>query len=320
MREDLPAKIESALWGDVHSASSFATSQPLLAHYTSIEAFESILASNEIWFSNPLYMNDWEELRFGMSDCAQELLFHDGIKNACNGEDGHGKLIRAFDYFLGEFEKKHAFDTYVYCLANHDPDDHDGRLSMWRGYGANGSGVALVFKSSVIPLADEPLFMIDRVEYATTPQRREWIRDRLDRLTQAFDGNALAEDEVILVAHEWVERIKIFSLFSKHHGFREEDEWRVVYMAERDKGGLLKAMLGYAITSRGVVPKLKVPLAPVPGVPSDGISLENLIERIILGPTASSPMAVKSVSRMLDHHNRSSLVDKIVPSMIPFRP
>ena len=39
---------------------------PLLAHYTSIDVIEKILRSEEIWFSNPLFMNDLEEMRFGM--------------------------------------------------------------------------------------------------------------------------------------------------------------------------------------------------------------------------------------------------------------
>jgi hypothetical protein len=40
--------------------------KPLLAHYTSVEVLEKIIQNKEIWFSNPLFMNDWEEMRFGM--------------------------------------------------------------------------------------------------------------------------------------------------------------------------------------------------------------------------------------------------------------
>ena len=32
--------------------------RPLLAHYTSLEVLEKIITSNELWFSNPLFMND----------------------------------------------------------------------------------------------------------------------------------------------------------------------------------------------------------------------------------------------------------------------
>ena len=40
--------------------------RPLLAHYTSIKVMESILSTSEIWFSNPLFMNDHQEMRSGL--------------------------------------------------------------------------------------------------------------------------------------------------------------------------------------------------------------------------------------------------------------
>jgi hypothetical protein len=41
---------------------------PLLAHYTSIGTLEKILQINKIWFSNPLFMNDLQEMRFGLNE------------------------------------------------------------------------------------------------------------------------------------------------------------------------------------------------------------------------------------------------------------
>jgi hypothetical protein len=49
---------------------SFPKLRPLLAHYTSIEALEGIVHSNEFWYSHPLAMNDSEELLFGMQQGA----------------------------------------------------------------------------------------------------------------------------------------------------------------------------------------------------------------------------------------------------------
>jgi hypothetical protein len=40
---------------------SFPAKRSLLAHYTSIPVLEAILRNNEIWLSNPLFMNDMEE-------------------------------------------------------------------------------------------------------------------------------------------------------------------------------------------------------------------------------------------------------------------
>lgn len=43
------------------------------------------------------------------------------------------------------------------------------------------------------------------------------------------------------------ERLKLFALFTKHDGFKEEKEWRVVYLSERDTGKKLRSMLGYPL-------------------------------------------------------------------------
>ena len=315
----LEEKMEAALWDDLPRADSFPAVRPLLAHYTSMAAFEGIVKSNEIWLSHPLYTNDWEELRFGMTDCAQELLFHDGIRDACRTEEAHNKLVGLYDYYFKEFESKHAFDTYALCLCSHDEEDKDGRLSMWRGYGDNGSGVALVFDTTVIPLAEEPLLIVDRVVYLTREQRLGWVKHKLDMIAAAMSETALSEDDLSNVAYHWIERLKLFSLFTKHTGFHEESEWRIVYMPDRDKNGLLTSMLSYEVSQKGVVPKLKLRIAPIPNVPSAELTLERLIHRIILGPIASTAMAAKAVARMLVHAERPLLAERIAPSSIPFR-
>jgi hypothetical protein len=50
-----------------------AVSPPLLAHYTSIRVMEAIFQTNKIWLSNRLFMNDLQEVRFGLRE-GQRLL------------------------------------------------------------------------------------------------------------------------------------------------------------------------------------------------------------------------------------------------------
>ena len=53
------------LYADILEENEFYQRKPHLAHYTSLAALENILKSEELWFSNPLFMNDLEEVRFG---------------------------------------------------------------------------------------------------------------------------------------------------------------------------------------------------------------------------------------------------------------
>ncbi len=44
---------------DIRAEEEFDQVKPFLAHYTSLDTLEKILRTNEIWFLNPLLMNDW---------------------------------------------------------------------------------------------------------------------------------------------------------------------------------------------------------------------------------------------------------------------
>ena len=50
------------LYDDLRGDDSFPTRRPLLAHYTSVTVLEAILRNNDVWFSNPLFMNDMEDV------------------------------------------------------------------------------------------------------------------------------------------------------------------------------------------------------------------------------------------------------------------
>ncbi len=307
------------IWGDLEGDSDFPNQRPLLSHYTSVTVLEGMMANDEIWFSHPLYMNDLEELRFGMIEGANAFRNSAELKAAFTDEQLYDNLITHFNNLFIEFDLNHVFDTYIMCLAKHELDDRDGLLSMWRGYGAGGSGVAIVFDTSKINAVDESPFIIGAVRYETTANRLEWIGTKIKGIAEVVTGTAPTDRDLYCIAYHWIERLKVFSLFTKHKGFHEEQEWRIVYMNERDKEGKLKDMLGYAITPRGVEPKLKFKVKPLEGLFGEHLSLEGIIDRIILGPTTSTVIAANSVKRLLQQKGKPGLADKIVASTIPFR-
>jgi hypothetical protein len=160
--------------------------KPLLAHYTSIGVLEKIMKSDEIWFSNPLFMNDLEEVRFGVLEGLRLFTASEAVNNACHTPERTHILRHAFNHFYAQFEAEHAFDTYVFCLSEHDPENTDGLLSMWRGYGGQGNGAALVFNTGFItaPNLNSPL-IIARVHYASAEGRKKWLDERITYLMTA---------------------------------------------------------------------------------------------------------------------------------------
>lgn len=309
-----------ALYDDISETDRFTDKKPLLAHYTSLDVLEKILETNEIWCSNPLFMNDIEEVRFGISKGSDLVFGNREIGEAC-GSDGRARIFeRTFNHYLEIFENEQVFDTYVFCLSEHGRDDHNGILSMWRGYGADGNGAAIVFDAGRFEERQKSPLIVGKVHYGSGQERVAWLNGTLSKCAEIIRETKIPDNKLHLAAYALFERIKLFALFSKHHGFAEEQEWRIVYVRERDIEKKLDAMFDYTIGHRGIEPKLKFKVAPIEGVTSNDLSLEKIIERIILGPSLSSPMAKTAVLRMLDRLNRSELKEKVHASTIPFRP
>jgi len=321
MSDDEIHQIFEPLWEDVNLEDNFPTKRPLLAHYTSIGTLESILRTDEVWFSNPLYMNDLDEVKFGVIEGVNAFRKSIEIKQACPSAAHYEALAGSFEACFSLFDQEHVFDTYVFCLAEHRPERRDGLLSMWRGYGGNGQGAALVVDSSkfeylqgVVPL------VISKVTYASTNDRLKWIDDKMKHLAQLIQKNNLPPEKLGIPAYQLFERIKLFALFTKHDGFSDEQEWRIAFLKERDINKKFDGMFHYAVGKNGIEPKLKFKVAPVEGYTSNDLSLEKIVDSIILGPMLSSPMAINSVKRMLETIGKKSLADRVIASSTPFRP
>jgi len=90
-------------------------------------------------------------------------------------------------------------------------------------------------------------------------------------------------------------------------------------MSELDIDKKFQPMFSYAVTSKGVEPKLKLKIQPNTGVLKDDVSLEKLVHKIILGPVNSSLLNENSVKRMLILLKRDAIAQRVISSNIPFR-
>lgn len=310
----------TALWADLKTENSYPDHRPLLAHCTSIPTLDRIMVNNELWFSNPLYMNDMEELRFGMREGATAFRKSEKLKAACP-HGAYDKLLAQFEANLERFANQDAFDTYVFCMSEHTANANDGLLSMWRGYGGNGSGAAIVFDTGKFEFNQGIDFLVlSDVQYLSHEKRLAWIDAKLSQLADLLKEHPVPEDKLYLPVHAFFQRLKVFSLFTKHDGFNEEKEWRAVYLRDWDTENKLTGMLHYALGNNGIEPKLKLKIEPIAGITQDDFALEQIISQIILGPSISHDLAVMSVRRMLEANSKFQLATNLTASSTPFRP
>ena len=305
---------------DITQTSTYPMKRPLLAHYTSIETLEKIVHYKELWLSNPLFMNDLEELRVGIRLGTRAYHSNKRLKDACGSADRYDALTNAFNNYAKQFEEDKSFDIYAICFSEHDAiHDADGLLSMWRGYGNDGNGAAIVINTAKINAdAGTPLILSD-VIYKTQEERLKLICSKVDEFAQLLIEVSIPTNKLHLAAYALFTRIKLFALFTKHKGFSEEKEWRAVYSKERDSHGMMVSMLGYFMGTRGLEPKLKLRLEPKSPYPGQDLSLNNIVHQIILGPSLSNPLAVKSVHRMLETLGMHDLCKRVSASSTPFR-
>jgi hypothetical protein len=301
-----------ALWEDV--LSSPVLPPGLVAHYTGIDALEGILKNGELWFSNPLYTNDTEELIAAMQLGLNAFHSHAGIKTACSADD-YKTLTSEFDRLWRAFDEG-AIDVYVFCTSEHDAESDDGLLSMWRGYGHHGAGVAVVFDPRQIPLVPGSPVLVGKVDYRTPGERNSWIDAMLDRTAAVLrtQGRAGSMHDA---ARAVFERLKHFALFTKHRGFMEEREWRAVYLRERDVQNKLVHLIDYHKTPEGPHPKFKYrPTSLGDGL--EPVALEKLVVKIIAGPMLAEPRAFHGLRRMIEITS-PALAHRLVTSSTPYR-
>ena len=308
-----------SLWNDLKTEETFPEKRLLLAHYTSIATLEGIMANDELWFSNPLFMNDWDELAFGILESAKIIRENKEIKEACKTKERYDLFQSIFESYLEEFSAEHAFDVYVLCFSDHTDGKDDGLLSMWRGYGGNGNGAAIIFDTQQLNYNENSPFIVSKVEYNSKEERIKWIKNKCIEFSEILKNTAIPDDKLYFPVGYLFERMKIFSIFTKHAGFSEEREWRAVYIRERDTNRKLDEMLHYAIGRSGVEPKLKFKVKPIDGITADDFSLEKIVSKIILGPEVSSHLAVSAVKRMLEKLKKPEIAKKLVASSTPFR-
>jgi hypothetical protein len=267
-------------------------------------------------------MNDLEEMNFGISEGINQFATLQTRIAAAAGSPARHQIIKtAFMGRVQEFYSRHAIDTFIFCASEHQSSNTDGVLSMWRAYGGNGNGAALVFNTEHLTglKGDSPLIMA-RVHYDSGAGRIAWLVRRIDDWCNAVAQLNLDDRQIAIAGNILFSVIQIFSLTSKHHGFSEKNEWRLIYMPERDSIGFRDQHLHYIIGKNGIEPKLQFPVAPLPISDPEHFTFDSIISQIILGPTLASPLARACVTQMLKVIKKPQFIPKVVSSTIPLRP
>jgi hypothetical protein len=176
--------------------------------------------------------------------------------------------------------------TYIASVSVHDPsEDSYGRLSMWRAFGTDAAArVAFVFR--VPPLSGAAEFLqciFSPVAYLSEERAHQVIEEVLTNVAheQEFLRTVPYERIVSLIYFTFA----LAAICVKHEGFKEEQEWRLVYLP-----GLFPApnppRLERDIVTIGGVPQpiYKVPLDANVAPEIASLDVAAMFDRLIIGP------------------------------------
>jgi hypothetical protein len=285
-------------------------------HYTSAEAAASIIKSKEMWMRNSTTMSDFMEVEHGF-ECMNEAYKSESGKNFKKALEaifpGAAKEIEdRFNGWLPGIRR----GTYLTCISEHkDNEDAHGRLSMWRAYGRS-LGVALVLNPEVFASESNALNVFSSpVEYLGRQGYFSFFAD----LAKAMEADAalinkLGKDQVVSLMFQ-VFRFGV--VCTKHPGFSEELEWRLIHSPEIEPTNVLK----HDIETINGVPQevIKIPLHDIPEKGLIGASIPKLLNRVIIGPTQFPQAMFQAFVKLLTESGVSEPQNKIFISDIPIR-
>jgi hypothetical protein len=295
-----------------------------LIHYTSAANAVSIVRKNQVWMRNVRCMNDFMEVEHGFQllkrpfspplDSETER----GLRAVTAAIDEvfpglSDETIKLFNGYLPALRN----ETYVTCLSEHDASENEfGRLSMWRSYSSNQVGVGLVINPlPLYGLSDTLGAFSSPVHYYADAELRDMFFQVAKNIS-AERGFLLGKGRDSIKGYFFLV-LRSVAMCLKHPGFREEQEWRIMHTRGLDDQGALT--LDVECINGVPQPVFKIPLKDEANGGLTGISVPQLIERVIIGPT-QFPVAVSDALELeLEKAGVSDAGAKIIYSDIPLR-
>ncbi|WP_444904998.1 DUF2971 domain-containing protein [Microbulbifer sp. CnH-101-E] len=285
-------------------------------HYTSADNAKNIIRNKELWLRKPSCMNDYMEVSQGfdmlmkyLKQPANGSRFKDVLNQV--GDNTWEKVAKEFD----DWWRNLRFDTYLASISVHMADESQhGRLSMWRAYGGDAGKAALVFNNP--PLIPNLRVIFSPALYYSD----ERLGAELEKILNNIEANvdylrSLPED---IVWSSLAMTLIVLTLCLKHPGFKEEQEWRVIYLPELDTED--KFLIDSVETINGI-PQIvyKLPFANNEQMGIIGLSLSDMLDSILIGPTQYPGVIHQALSRELRDGGLNDLEGRISFSGIPLR-
>jgi len=285
-----------------------------LALYTKASTAHDILLKQQAWLRNCLCMNDYSEIQHGMKCLSEAYKKHrEKLKEIL--EDISPEIIGEIEEGFNNSYAPLRLNTHIICVSEHSlTNDKDGRLSMWRAYGGDHP-VAIILNTEPFS-ADTNKFgaYAYRVDYKDTDNFVKDFGDYCLRVDEQKEFLKQCPKESV-TNHIYSAFINM-AICTKHPGFQEEQEWRVIYNPKLMKSDYIFS----EIESVDGVPQeiFKIKLEKINKENID-LSISSFINKIIIGPSNHAVVMQQSFIKLLKRAGCTNAETKVYCSKIPFQ-
>jgi hypothetical protein len=272
-----------------------------LHHYTSLATAQKILEGDDIRLSHAEYSNDQMEMAQAKEVISRILTLQAGNSN-----------------FLAEVFTQYAniapnLDAYIFCMSEGDdqvalPQD---RLSQWRAYGQDGRGICISLNSVRLSHLSyfTPGLRINPVIYPANLQNR--FIEAILREGVQMNGGGNPNPTAVAAT---VGALAFATPLMKADGFREEREWRLIFMPPANgpqpalkfhpRRDFLAPFVELRYIWNTLRPELNAITAirrtpPINVLEPTGAPLLP-IEEVMVGPSGHQPLNIRAMTKLLN--------------------
>jgi hypothetical protein len=244
----------------------------ILYHYTDFQALDGILRQAELRVNNVLNMNDAAEMSHFMSSLCSAVV------KRLESEGDIPRADKVQKLFKEELKKEFFYSAYAACFSLYRDD-----AAQWERYGNRGRGVCIAFRGEFLEKIAVGELSLQTVFYEddmTDHNLAKVFYRLLKQETGSVEKSLLIK---VAMKNAWIQ-----SVVFKHPSFSSEREVRLVLSPFGKEYFDVKPC--YHITTERI--KKYYPLNLSEMCQEIGISLEDLVEEIIIGPESTQSESI----------------------------
>jgi hypothetical protein len=298
-----------------------------LYHYTTAGGLKGIVEDKGIRCSEIGYLNDAQEVEHSLRLIRTKI---EELREEHSDNEAISKgLLEGILTHLNSFPGG-VFRVFVACFCK-----SGDLLSQWRGYAEEGGGYSLEFtfndQTKLIledgqrshPYLRKVLYDEDRQEELV----ETYLAGICDTLSEKLSGFTPQDQQIMAssTALHVMNTLMDWVVSFKHHGFQEENEWRLVRMLKSMDEA--KSQAQFRVSNGLVVPYVDTPLVKTKEKSGEETEAQEYfpLSNVRYGPTLPADRAESSITSLLETHSQRGEISidvnevSIESPEVPFR-